>query len=237
MSRTTLLVTVTALFLAYTISVALISINQSEENAYLDDLTVTIDGITTLSQDFTNENQSRLITEYFVDEQLVEGIFIGRSDVAIYSSSEYHSPPHGLGIAHPSNYGTALLVRAELPSGWREMNISYYTKITGVPPSQLNTMLSFDYGSGVYIVVGDKDILTGNCQWLLSSGWSDIDDIYNPYSASGYVSWDWSVWHRLDFIFSRDSDCFRFYIDGAVLFAGRFTEKDASVIVLKIYKA
>jgi hypothetical protein len=193
-----------ALYLASIIIFALLTANNP--TLYMDDVQITVDGKTLYIENFTET------TSLNIDE----------TGMRAYSQKEYVSPPNSLAIIRPGSHGIILEINAVVPDDWRDLKISFMSKLTGVPPSAFDLNMWFGNsirGSYASLHMGEKDVLSGRCLWSVYDTW--VDDSYPYYNISfegkGDVVLDWSSWHRVDLSFNQPESKFVYAVDSNVV--------------------
>lgn len=217
----TITIVATTLYLALITLLALTTSNNASH--YIDDVSMTLDGKTLRSQNFTMEDTNP--AEY-----------IGEARITRYSQEDYSSPPGSLAILRKGGHGVILEINVVVEN-WSELKISFMTKITGEPPSNINLDMIIDdgyLGSHASIQLGERDLLSGRCHWHAYDWWdASTPRAHYNFAEEGDIEWDWSSWHRVDLTFDLSASTFTFCVDSndvSILEFGSFYGSDLKVM-------
>jgi hypothetical protein len=206
----------------YLTSITILALNSDQTaSAYVDDLSITIDGKAMHTLDFATNPSTLGYGSRIADW-------------------EYYSPPSSLGLTSRHSEDYALTIIDESLPDWSELKISFRAKMSGLAPSHLQIWVDSDdgyAGSSFSLSLSGRELLSGKCIW---SSYSAYDSRYlgsgnHVWYEKGTVDWDWSSWHLVDINVNLSESKMSIGVDGVELCSGPFEHLYGSNLIFKMW--
>ena len=207
----------------YLTTIIILAVNSEKTaSAYIDDLSITIDGKAIHTLNFTTNTSTLGYGSRIADW-------------------EYYSPPSSLGISgRVSEDYAPLTINDESLPDWSELKIIFRVKMSGLAPSHLQLSADSDdgfAGSSFSLSLGGKELLSGKCIWSSSAAYDGryLGSGNDVWYEKGTVDWDWSSWHLVDIIVNLSESKMSIGADGVELCSGPFEHLYGSNLIFKMW--